>query len=113
MSLNRIFTQRAWFASLALVCVAISTLESDSDEGIDNYNAGAFAKAETSWKQDLVSSGGDWALRNNLGLAAAQQDKWGEAIAHWTSAFLLQTRNSDIKWNLEVGLSKGAAITPL
>ena len=112
MSLNQIFTQRAWFASLALLCIALSTLESDSDEGIDNYNAGAFAKAETNWKLALDSSSGDWALRNNLGLTAAQQDKWGEAIAHWTSAFLLQTRNSDIKWNLEVGLSKGGGYHP-
>ena len=112
MSLNQIFTQRAWFASLALLCFALTTLESDSDEGTDDYNAGSFAEAETTWKQSLNSNEGDWALRNNLGLAAAQQNKWGEAIAHWTSAFLLQTRNSDIKWNLEVGLSQGGGYHP-
>ena len=111
-SLNRIFTQKAWFASIALTGIVLSTLESGSDEGIGHYNEGGFANAETEWKQALASNSGDWALRNNLGLAAAQQDRWGEAIAHWTSAFLLQTRNSDIKWNLEVGLSKGGGYHP-
>lgn len=112
LSLNRFFTQKAWFASIALFCVTLSISESGSNEGIGHYNAGAFAKAETEWKQALESNSGDWALRNNLGLAAAQKDRWGEAIAHWTSAFLLQTRNSDIKWNLEVGLSKGGGYHP-
>jgi len=112
LSLNQFFTQKAWLASIALLCVTLTISESGSNEGIGHYNAAAFAKAETEWKQALESNSVDWAIRNNIGLAAAQQDRWGEAIAHWTSAFLLQTRNGDIKWNLEVGLSKGGGYHP-
>ncbi len=112
LSLNQLFTNKAWFASIAFTCLIASILDTSSDSGVDNYNSGEFAKAEMNWKQDLELNPDDWALRNNLGLSAAQQDRWGEAIAHWTSAFLLQTRNSDIKWNLEVGLSKGGGYHP-
>ena len=50
------------------------------------YSDAAFEKAEASWKADLNSDPYNWALRHNLGLAAAQQEQWGEAVA-WIKVY--------------------------
>lgn len=76
------------------------------------YRNGDFPAAETAWRAAVATAPGDWAARNNLGLALAQQDKWAEATAHWASAFLHQPRNAETRWNLALGLQHSGMAPP-
>lgn len=113
ISINRLFSTKAWFAALAFGFVLFSFSDSIGDDGLAHYNNAAFEKAEASWKADLDSEPYNWALRHNLGLAAAQQEQWGEALAFWTSAFLLDTKSSALNWDLKVALSKSGGYYPV
>ena len=112
ISVRRLFSSGAWFASIAAIAVLVPTLDGLSNEGLDHYNEAAFSKASSSWLSELNSNPHDWTLRHNLGLAAAQEERWGEAIAYWTSAFLLETDSPELRWNLKVGLSKSGGYYP-
>lgn len=54
----------------------------------------------------------DWSMRHNLGLALAQQDRWAEATAHWTTAFLLNSRTPATRWDLNLGLQHSGLAQP-
>lgn len=112
ISINRLFSNKAWFAAIAAVFALAAISDGFSNEGLDHYNDAAFDKAAASWKKEIKSNPNDWTLRHNLGLAAAQQDLWGEAIASWTSAFLLETGSPELRWNLKVALSKSGGYYP-
>ncbi len=112
ISISRLFSNGAWFATCATILLLALTSDVFANEGLEHYNAAAFDKAASSWSAELKSNPNDWTLRHNLGLAAAQQEKWGEAIAHWTSAFLLETDSPELRWNLKVGLSKSGGYYP-
>ena len=77
-----------------------------ADEAVDAYKRGDFAAAETDWRKTLTTAPADWTARHNLGLALAQQDRWAEATAHWTSAFLLNARADTTRWDLALGLQR-------
>lgn len=112
LSLDRLFSAKAWFAALALGFVLFAVSNSFAKEGLGYYNGGSFDKAQTAWKAELKNDPYDWSLRHNLGLAAAQQEKWGEAMAYWTSAFALNTNSPELNWNLKVGLNKSGSYYP-
>lgn len=112
ISMRRLFSNGAWFASITVVLLIATVSDSFGNEGLDHYNQAAFEKAASSWSTELKSNPNDWTLRHNLGLAAAQQEKWGEAIAYWTSSFLLETDSPELRWNLKVGLSKSGGYYP-
>ncbi len=54
----------------------------------ESYSAGQFTAAEKSWRDQLKATSADSALRHNLSLALAQQNRWGEAAAHAAAATL-------------------------
>ena len=70
------------------------------------YKRGDFAAAEKSWQADVKATPSDWTSRHNLGLALSQQDRWAEATAHWTSAFLLAPNAPETRWALALGLQR-------
>ncbi|MBT5815741.1 MAG: hypothetical protein HN763_07705 [Opitutales bacterium] len=113
VSINRLFSSKAWFAVLAFGFLLFSFSDGFSDDGLGYYNGAAFEKAEASWKADLEKEPYNWAIRHNLGLAVAQQEQWGEAVAFWTSAFLLNTKSPELNWDLKVALSKSGAYYPV
>jgi tetratricopeptide (TPR) repeat protein len=85
-----------------------------ADQASDAYKKGEFASAEATWRKTLADSPSDWSTRHNLGLALGQQDRWAEATAHWTSAFLLNARSEMTRWDLALGLQRsGLAPTEL
>jgi hypothetical protein len=70
------------------------------------YARGEFRAAESGWRTVVKKQATDAAARHNLGLALAQQDRWAEAAAQWTSAFLLNTRDDNARWQLALGLQR-------
>jgi tetratricopeptide (TPR) repeat protein len=72
----------------------------------DDYKRGDFAAAQAGWRKAVAAAPTDWAARHNLGLAYAQQDRWAEATAHWTSGFLLAPRSDLTRADLALGLQR-------
>lgn len=64
------------------------------------YRRGDFAAAEKSWRHAVAQAPADWIARHDLALALAQQDRWPEAAAEWTSAFVLNPRSDLVRWHL-------------
>ncbi|MFY9924446.1 MAG: BatD family protein [Opitutaceae bacterium] len=84
----RLFLPRNLFPALLLALVA-STPCLSSDEPQAAYRSGDFANAEKAWQSQVSADPLDWTARHNLSLALAQQDRWGEAAAEASSAFVL------------------------
>lgn len=70
------------------------------------YRAGDFSTAEKQWQAAVKAAPNDGIARHNLGLALAQQDRWAEATAQWTGAFLLNSRAEATRWDLALGLQR-------
>ncbi len=111
ISLRRFFSHKAWFAVIALTLCLIG-VDTSVGDGLKSYNQGDFAAAQTAWESELEANPANWSARHNLGLASAQQENWGNAMAYWTSAFLLDTRAPELRWNLKVALSKSGGYYP-
>ncbi len=112
ISIKQLFSTKAWFAAFAVGLVIFSLSDSIGEDGLGYYDGAAFDKAESSWKTALEADPQNWTIRHNIGLAAAQQENWGEAVAYWTSAFLLETNSPELKWNLKVALNKSGSYYP-
>lgn len=89
---------------LALGLAAPASLR--AADGAESYARGDFRAAETAWRAAVAQAPRDWHARHNLGLALAQQDRWAEATAHWTSAFLLAPRAPETRADLALGLQR-------
>jgi len=78
----------------------------------ERYLAGEFANAEQTWRAGLAVTPDDWKLRHNLGLAIAQQNRWSEAAAQWSVAFLAAPRDPSVRWHLALGLERAEFTQP-
>lgn len=90
----------------AAAAVLVLTLRADAPAPADPiaaYRSGDFAAAETGWRATLARTPADWIARHDLGLALAQQDRWPEAAAQWTAAFVQHPENDTLRWNLALG----------
>jgi tetratricopeptide (TPR) repeat protein len=111
-----LFTPRNLFPFMFAVALmlALAPTPARADTAAENYKKGDFPAAETEWSKAVEQSPADWIARHNLGLALAQQDRWAEATAQWTSAFLLNPRSDVTRWDLALGLQRsGMAPTEL
>ncbi|MEO7597607.1 MAG: BatD family protein [Opitutus sp.] len=70
------------------------------------YRSGNFASAEKVWGERLAKTPTDSVARYNLSLALAQQDRWGEAVAHATSAFIQRPSDSPARWQIALTAEK-------
>ena len=81
------------------------------------YRAGQFDQAENGWRETLSKTPTDWIARHNLALALAQQERWPEAAAHATAAWLQHPRDEATRWNLALTCTRAGytptAIAPL
>ncbi|WP_202214710.1 BatD family protein [Methylacidimicrobium sp. AP8] len=68
--------------------------------------AGKSALSGALLERRLQSCPTDWIARNNLGALLAQEGRWSEALAQWSGAFLLMPRDSAVRWNFALGLSR-------
>jgi len=78
----------------------------------DSYKQTDFPAAEAGWRSARAAAPADWTARHNLGLALAQQDRWAEATAYWTGAFLLNARGDATRWDLALGLQRSGMAPP-
>lgn len=67
------------------------------------YRAGDFATAEAGWRDAIVHAPTDWISHHNLGLALGQQDRWPEAAAQWSAAFVQHPADETLRWHLALG----------
>lgn len=89
---------------LTLLVVGPATLLAQS--AAESYRSANYVAAEKGWRTAVQAAPADWTARHNLGLALAQQDRWAEAAAHWTSGFLLHPRAEATRWDLALGLQQ-------
>jgi hypothetical protein len=82
-----------------------------ADEGGSAYRRGDFASAETVWRAAVASRPTDWSARHNLSLAMAQQNRWGEAAAQATAAFVQQPASGQVRWQFALACEK-AEVAP-
>ncbi len=68
-----------------------------------NYRAGKFAAAEKTWRADLARDPANWVAHHNLALTLAQEQKWAEAAAQVSVAFVQNP--SDARVNRELATS--------
>ena len=101
-----------FLSGLLVLSVLFAPSESRADPAIDAYKSGDFAAATKSWQESIKAGPTDWAARHNLGLALAQQDRWAEAAAHWTSAFLLNARADVTRYDLNLGIQRSGLANP-
>ncbi|MDP2136396.1 MAG: BatD family protein [Candidatus Didemnitutus sp.] len=106
-----LFAPRHLLPFLFLAVVALAPLSARADAH-DDYKRGQYAAAEAAWRKTMTATGDDWTVRHNLGLALAQQDRWAEATAHWTSAVLLHTRSELTRGDLVLGLQRSGLAPP-
>lgn len=104
---------------LAALVVALAPLTSHGEtkrtygEVFNNhYKRSEYRDAEKFAREWVTSHPTDWTARHNLGLALAQQERWAEASAHWTAAFLLHARGDVTRWDLALGLQRSGMATP-
>ncbi len=121
----RLFLPRNLFPFVALLAVSFSfpSLLPAANESTPNsqpqtsnstpsaaYRSGDFAAAAKSWSATLAESPTDAIARHNLSLALAQQDRWPEAAAHATAAFLQNPSNDATRWQLALASEKSGYI---
>ncbi|PTY05888.1 protein BatD [Opitutaceae bacterium EW11] len=90
------------FAAAVLFCLAAIPALHAADSARYAYDRGDFSAAETAWRKEVAVHPADWVSRYNLGLALAQQNRWGEASAQTFAAFVQHPRDPSVQWNLAV-----------
>jgi tetratricopeptide (TPR) repeat protein len=78
-----------------------------SDSGRAAYDRGDFAQAEAQWRDAGRSHADYWIAHHNLALALAQQQRWAEAAAHATRAFVQNPRDPSVRWHYTYAVSRG------
>jgi len=118
----RLFLPRNLFpfvfaAAIALVCALPAPLfagDASSAEAATAYRRGDFAAAEKTWAAAVAAHPTDAVARHNLSLALAQQDRWAEAAAHASAAFVQNPSDPAIRWQFALACEKaGYAPAPL
>lgn len=74
------------------------------------YRRGDFAEAERGWRAAVAHDPTDWTLRHNLSLALAQQNRWEEAAAQATAAFVQQPENASVRWQFALACDKAGFV---
>ncbi|HEY8994403.1 MAG TPA: BatD family protein [Lacunisphaera sp.] len=98
--------------SLLLLSALCTPSAARADAAVDSYKRGDFPAAEQNWRSAVKAAPTDWTARHNLGLALAQQDRWAEAAAYWTGAFLLNSRSEVTRWDLNLGVQRSGLANP-
>jgi hypothetical protein len=102
-----------WPLPLVALALVLATPRAEAAGAAEErYRAGEFANAEQTWRAGLAVTPDDWKLRHNLGLAIAQQNRWSEAAAQWSVAFLAAPRDPSVRWHLALGLERAEFTQP-
>lgn len=94
---------------LALLVVLVPSVRAATP--MSSFRDGHFDEAEKGWREAVAQAPTDWIARHNLALALAQQERWQEAAAQATAAYVQNPRDVSARWNLALAYSK-AGYTP-
>jgi tetratricopeptide (TPR) repeat protein len=83
-----------------------SVFAADTSPGAAAYARADFAAAEKSWREKIAAQPTDWIAHHNLALALAQQNRWPEAAAHATTAFVQHPSDASVRWHLALTLER-------
>jgi len=101
------------FLALALAAALGSRPLGAADPAVA-YRSGDFESAGNAWGSQVASDPLDWSARHNLSLALAQQDRWGEAAAQASAAFVQNPSDPATRRHLALACDKaGFAPEPL
>ncbi len=98
------------------VLVVLLSLGTGGDlnaQGEQAYRQAEFAEAEQIWRDAIAAEPTDWIAHHNLALALAQQDRWDEAGAHATIAFVQNPRHPSTRWHLNYTLERSGYTPPV
>jgi len=84
---GRLFLPRNLFPFFVLLLAAAGARPAAAGP-IEAYRGGDFAAAGAVWSGKVAADPLDWSSRHNLSLALSQQDRWGEAAAQASAAFV-------------------------
>lgn len=108
----RAFLPRNLFPLLVLFALSVLSISSTrAADPLADYRKGDFAGAEKTWQAAVTQQPTDWIARHNLALALAQQDRWPEAAAQATAAYVQHPGSEPGRWNLALTCEK-AGYTP-
>ncbi|MBC7368251.1 MAG: BatD family protein [Undibacterium sp.] len=110
--LGALFLRRNLLPWAALVVLALMPMALRADAGGDAYRGGNFTAAETAWRKAVAASPTDAALRTNLALALAQQNRWTESAAQSLAAFCLNPSNAAVRWQFALSLDRAGIDQP-
>ncbi|MDD4932530.1 MAG: hypothetical protein PHO89_03580 [Methylacidiphilaceae bacterium] len=102
-SWRKTFALRHFFPILIISGLLLSS--SWGLNALELYRSGRFAESGHLWERTLRRCPTDWIARSNYGAALSQEERWPEALAQWSSAFLLAPRDSDVRWNFALAIS--------
>jgi hypothetical protein len=102
----RLLLPRNLLPFLALVLAAARTPGLLAADPAQAYAKGDFAAAAAGWGARLGSDPHDWSARHNLSLALAQQDRWAEAAAEASAAFVQNPCDAAVRRQLAVACDK-------
>ncbi len=97
------------FLAVALAAaLALRPLGAADAEGA--YAKGDFASAANAWSRQVAADPLDWSARHNLSLALAQQDRWGEAAAQASAAFVQEPANPSARRQMALACDKAGYV---
>lgn len=94
----------------AAVLLAGVSPASGAESPASAYRRGDFAAAEKGWREELARDPLDWAARYNLSLALSQEDRWGEAAAEASAAFVQNPTDRAVRWQFELACEKAGFV---
>ncbi len=98
-----------WLFALALL-PAVGAAAARAADPAAAYRRGEFAEAERGWRAAEAQDPTDWTVRYNLSLALAQQNRWEEAAAQATAAFVQQPENASVRWQFALACDKAGFV---
>ena len=105
----RLLLPRNLVPALALA-VALGAARLCAADPAAAYRSGDFAAAEKAWAEAVAASPADWAARHNLSLALAQQDRWGEAAAQASAAFIQNPSSPEARRQVALACDKAGFV---
>ncbi|MBE34241.1 MAG: hypothetical protein CMI16_01555 [Opitutaceae bacterium] len=106
----RTFLPRNLLPLLAIM-LSVALSPNTQAEPSEDYRQGEFKNAAKAWQSTVDANPTDWIARHNLSLALAQQERWGEAAAQATAAFVQNPSDDANRWNLALAY-QNAGYTP-
>jgi len=108
----RLFLPRNFFPFIAVLALAglITPPQLQADDGASDYRRGDFPAAEKAYRVILTANPTDTLAHHNLSLALAQQDRWDEAAAHASAAFVQAPTHEAIRAQFTLAAEKSGHV---